>query len=95
MSPRELFGLVLRSFGLWLLYDGIAFGFGAFNVSVQKHDPWGYKPETYILSAIWESVLGFYLLHGAPLLLDVAYPLPAKDRETTTEDVAERSPDGE
>lgn len=86
MSPRELFGLVLRSFGLLLLYNGISFGFSAVDVVVHDHDPWGFKPETYVLTTVWSSVLGFYLLRGAPLLLDFAYPPSAEDRRTVADD---------
>lgn len=83
MSPRELFGLVLRSFGLLLLYHGIFLGFSAVDVAVHDHDPWGFKLETYVLNTVWSSALGFYLLRGAPIVLNLAYPVTEKEPDTT------------
>lgn len=85
MSPRDVFGIVIRSFGLWMLYCGVVYGFSAIDVTVTEHDPWGFKPESYVFTSIWMTAGGVYLLRGAPFLLNLAYPVPKEAAGTNVE----------
>lgn len=69
MTPRDIFGIVVRTIGLLTLLSGVyAFGLGA---SVNADVPG--------IAVLGPFIVGVYLLRGAPHLLDVAYP-PKKTR---------------
>jgi hypothetical protein len=74
MKPSDMFGIVIRSFGLclvlyavWYLVYGVATSCGL------PEDAPGYGISYYI-SGIVSLVLGLYLLRGATLLIKFAYP---------------------
>ena len=71
MRPSEVFGIVIRVFGLsmtvyslWSLASSIALSFSGVDVV----SVW------YVISAVAGLVLGIYFLKGAPLVLHFSYP---------------------
>jgi hypothetical protein len=74
MTPRDIFGIVVRLFGIsllfyaiWYLVYGIAtvIGLPENEVGIMK---------MYFLTGFTQLFLGFYLLRGAPGLTNIAYP---------------------
>ena len=84
MTPSQIFGIVIRVFGLtmslfavWYFVYGIATSLGL------PEDMPGYGIAYYISGGTF-LLLGLYLLRGAPGLLRFSYP--ASDKEPKTED---------
>ncbi len=74
MTPQQCFGVVIRTFGLFLLLTCLYFFFtGAYLLSValsRPHSP----PATYAAYGIVSSFVSLYLLRGAPGLAGFCYP---------------------
>ena len=64
MKPVQVFGIVVRSFGLILAYSAFMTLWGVFN-------HWGFLR---FLSALILFAVAFFLVRGAPLLVSLAYP---------------------
>jgi hypothetical protein len=77
MTPRDIFGIVLRAAGLyilrlslWLFYDYMLWH----RTPDAATKP--YDPSIYMIWGIGYLALGLYLLAGAPHILRFAYPEP-------------------
>ena len=75
MSPSEVFGIVVRVFGLgllvsalWYLADGIAIGSGFVN----EHR---FDVRAFFVTGGLFLLLSLYFLRGAPYLVRFCYPL--------------------
>ena len=62
MKPSELFGVVVRSLGLLLLVSTL-------NMLLMAIEQPG-----YLILSIAMFALGVWLLRGAPILIEIAYP---------------------
>ena len=74
MTPKDIFGIVVRSLGLPLLVYAfwyLAYGF-AILAGMQEHGP-GYRTG-YFISGFLCLAISLYFLRGAPLLLRFSYP---------------------
>lgn len=81
MTPRDLFGIVVRVFGLllflyaiWYLIYGVAT-----IVGLPEENP-EYKI-AYFITGTACLLGGLYLLRGAPLLMRFAYPPKPQDQD--------------
>jgi hypothetical protein len=70
MTPREVFGIVLRTFGL----IGLFYWLSTFAGAVATGD------KLLMMGSFLVSVLAGYLLRGAPVLLEFAYPSTRESR---------------
>ncbi|MDE0896438.1 MAG: hypothetical protein OSB10_07620 [Planctomycetota bacterium] len=70
MTPRDVFGLVIRTFGLL----GLCLWFYLFIVALAMKNP-----PLFFLSFIVSAAAG-YMLKGAPLLLEFCYPSSRESR---------------
>jgi hypothetical protein len=77
MKPREIFGLIIRVFGLILLPLSIWYLFAGIEMLVGIED--GNHTFTYVLDGVVLAVISAYFLRGAPLLLRFCYPKKADD----------------
>lgn len=74
MSPVEIFGIVVRTYGLsmsiyaiWYLVYGVATSMGL------PEDAPGYGTSYYISGSLFLAV-GLYFLRGAPAVIRLSYP---------------------
>ena len=81
MRPEEWFALALRVlgvieilYGLGYLLDSSLFRLGYFNYPETT-------PGYYVIAGIAFTVVGLYLMRGAPLIVAIAYP-PEADEES-------------
>lgn len=91
MRVEELFALALRIIGAVLLYYGLhnlldagLFRLGYFNYPDSS-------PNYYLISGLFLTLLGVYLLRGARGIVKFAYPPSGDDKENdqSNEDEAE------
>jgi hypothetical protein len=84
MTPRDIFGIIIRAAGLfilrlslWLFYDYTYWfytpnaGMSAYAEAQKVSDP-----KIYLVWCVGYLALGLYLLAGAPHLLRLSYPEP-------------------
>jgi hypothetical protein len=90
---QELFGLALRILGAVVLYYGLSglldaalFNLGYFNYPDSS-------PNYYLISGLFQLVVGIYLLRGAPGLVRFAYPA-SEDEDDDEEDSEEEKSAG-
>ncbi len=89
MNPKDIFGVVIRSFGLSLLVYSLwylAYGV-AITVGLPERMP-GYRTG-YFISGFLFLVVSLYFLRGAPLLLRFSYP---EKRRPTSEEASALPP---
>lgn len=77
MGPHQVFGVVVRAFGLLACVSAVYFVFTAL-VLFADPDPRRTLPLTshYVAFAILLSCMGWFLLRRAPLVVAYAYRLP-------------------
>lgn len=74
MKPRDVFGIIVRVFGLALAFYAIwYFIYGIATLAGMPEDEPGYLT-AYFLSGGFCLVMGLYLLRGAPALIRFSYP---------------------
>jgi hypothetical protein len=83
MKPQDIFGIIVRTLGLSLLFYALWYlAYGLASVA-------GYEAgdasdlRAYFLTGGIQLFAGFYLLRGAPGLMNIAYP--ASREETPSE----------
>ena len=90
MTPKEIFGIIVRTLGLFFfiyaLYN-LLYGI-AFCAGILDRNP-DYKI-AYFVTGTFFFVIGLYLLRGAPLLIRFSYP-PGKS--TTGDQYATTDPE--
>ena len=74
MKPRDIFGLMIRFFGLVCVYQGLdkvpSAWAGIYQQSPHLHFAVLF---TYLLMVVWPLAVGIWLVRGAPLLMRLAY----------------------
>ncbi len=81
MEPRDIFGIIIRTFGLSLFIYAIWYlVYGVATIAGLPEDAPGYLISYFITGGTY-FVIGLYLLRGAPFLIRFAYP-PITDTET-------------
>ena len=74
MTPKDIFGIIVRTFGLSLLIYAIWYlAYGVATVAGLPEDEPGYMIGYFITGGIY-LLIGGYLLRGAPLLVRYSYP---------------------
>jgi hypothetical protein len=73
MSPRDLFSVLVRAIGLWLVVLGIRTLSGAIYYWIMAGLSAGVVGE-YLIQAVPEFVVGLYLLSGAKSLVTRCFP---------------------
>lgn len=80
MTPRDIFGIVVRTFGLSLFIYAIWYlAYGVATVAGLPEEGPGYMIGYFITGGIY-FIIGLYLLRGAPFLIRFSYPT-AKNSE--------------
>ena len=73
MTPRDYFGIIVRTVGLFLCLVGIYyFLFGL----LRFRGTFSYLATTTLFQSGFSICVGLYLLRGAPALLRFTYPKP-------------------
>jgi hypothetical protein len=72
MTPRDCFGVVLRSIGLAALVASVLYLYSGIVVLFSS-DSTGSSPAAYFISTVVTFVIGRYLLKGAPRVVSFAY----------------------
>ena len=81
MEPRDIFGIIIRTFGLSLFIYAIWYlVYGVATIVGLPEDSPGYLISYFITGGTY-FVIGLYLLRGAPFLIRFAYS-PNTDTET-------------
>ena len=74
MNPRDIFGIIIRTFGLSLFVYAIWFlAYGIATVAGLPEDVPGYKVGYFITGGV-HFAIGLYLLRGAPGIIRFSYP---------------------
>jgi len=73
MTPKDIFGIIIRTFGLYLLLRAILMAPDFFQLEVGSIRP--------ILLFAFYFAVGWWLLGGAKLLMTRAYPTSAEKAE--------------
>ncbi len=75
MTPRDCFGVAVRVIGLLVTIVALLYLVSAAGVAINPHYRPNVAPAThYLTPGVIGLLFGLYLLHGAPLLLRLAYP---------------------
>jgi hypothetical protein len=85
MKASDVFGILVRLYGLALLTYSVWYVFGAIDQIVNGGQP-SYPVGSYLIHSLWMSIVGLYFLRGAPHLLGFAYPTDARMQESQVED---------
>jgi hypothetical protein len=80
MTPRECFGIAIRTIGILLLFGSVMYLYSALAILVLNGMPHTYPLLSYVGASAVVLVIGLYFLRGAPSLINFAYP-PTKARE--------------
>jgi len=70
----RVIGLLILLYGVGYLLDSLLFRLGYFNYPESS-------PAYYVVAGISYSVVGLYLLRGAPLIVRFAYPVDEEQDE--------------
>lgn len=73
MKPRQIFGIVVRTFGLCLTIYAAWYVLFAMAILAGIQNAYRDEVPGYLLTGIPAAIAGLYLLRGAPLLLDFSY----------------------
>lgn len=81
MTPQQCFGVVIRTFGLFLLLSSLYFLFTGVYLALaplaRPHSP----PSTYVVYGVVSAVACLYFLRGAPGLIGFCYPWSPRENE--------------
>ena len=81
MEPRDIFGIIIRTFGLSLFIYAIWYlVYGVATIAGLPEDAPGYLISYFITGGTY-FFIGLYLLRGAPFLIRFAYS-PITDTKT-------------
>jgi hypothetical protein len=73
MNPRDLFGVVIRTVGVLILFGSLLYLYSAVVVLLVPETPHTSSPARYIGAFIILLLVSAYFLRGAPLLVRFAY----------------------
>jgi len=74
MTPRDWFGVIIRSVGLLNLTAGLYYCLTTAYVAIASKTGAHSPPTTYALYAVFFVLLSLYFLRGAPGLMNFSYP---------------------
>ncbi len=74
-------GLVVALYGLGYLLDSLLFRLGYFNYPDSS-------PGWYVIVGVFQFVVGLYLLRGAPVVVNFAYPEEVDSAEEQSDEQA-------
>ena len=81
MQAREYFGLSLRIIGTLVIIQAVHYFVTFTEVSFRLFRPQTTGSEPYMLLSIVHFIIGFYLLRGAPQLVEFSYPREPVSKE--------------
>jgi hypothetical protein len=85
MTPKTIFGLIVRTFGLLCVAYGIyTLLYGACTLFGLLE--YRMNPLAFLVTGIARLAAGLYLLRGAPRLVNFSYPDPEINRDPLKED---------
>ena len=84
MSPKEIFGLVIRVLGLLLSILGVWYLISTVSALVSPETPGTNPFHEYLIWALIFLAAGLYFLRGAPHIIRFSYPEPRPDSERKT-----------
>jgi hypothetical protein len=73
MKPKDIFGIVIRTVGLYALALGVPMVVISLSAVVTLRSFETFQVTT-ILSGVLYLIIGFYFLRGAPWIVRYAYP---------------------
>jgi len=74
MKPKDIFGLLIRFFGLVCVYQGLDKVPSAWVTLYDQFPHWRFGTVlAWLLMIGWPLAIGAWLLRGAPLLMRLAY----------------------
>ena len=76
MTPRECFGIAVRTIGILVLFASVMYLYSALAVLLFHGMPHNYPLASYLGAFSVAFIVGLYFLRGAPLLIRFAYPPP-------------------
>lgn len=74
MTPRECFGIAIRTIGILVLFASVMYLYSAFAILFVHGMPHTYPLVSYLGAATVALFVGLYFLRGAPRLIRFAYP---------------------
>lgn len=74
MKTKDIFGLAVRIMGLFFLYRGINLGPALLDGFAQSFGSGDVAGIWSTLKTAWPIFVGLYLVRGAPVLLNWAFP---------------------
>ena len=74
MTPRECFGIAVRTIGILVLFASVMYLYSASAVLLVHGMPHTYPLVSYLGACAVAFVVGLYFLRGAPHLVRFAYP---------------------
>ena len=81
MKPRNIFGIIVRTFGLSLFIYAVWYlVYGLATLAGLPEDSPGHMIGCFVTGGVY-LLIGLYLLRGAPLLINFSYP-PSDYQET-------------
>ncbi len=72
-SPKEIFTIVLRIFGIWALLKTVDYWLEAFDIVTKLYRPTHDTMGSCLTHIIVYFILGLYLLRGAPTVVQLLY----------------------
>jgi hypothetical protein len=74
MTPRECFGIAIRTIGILLLFASVMYLYSALALLLFSGMPRNYPLVSYLGASAVVFIVGIYFLRGAPRLVRFAYP---------------------
>jgi len=74
MTPRECFGIAIRTIGILLLFASVMYLYSALALLLFSGMPRNYPLVSYLGASAVVFIVGLYFLRGAPRLVRFAYP---------------------
>jgi len=79
MTPKDCFGIVVRTLGLAVMIASIAYFYSTAMAALIPTNPRYVSPLAYLAIGVVYLSISIYLLRGAPALLDFCYPKDKSD----------------
>ena len=73
LTPKDLFGLVVRAFGLYFLRESFSYAYSFCYYCRIEQSAFSERAGLYVLFGIFYFVLGAYFVSGAPRLVRWSY----------------------
>jgi hypothetical protein len=74
MSPRDCFGIAIRTIGALVLFASLMYLYSASAILFFYGMPHAYPLASYLGASAVAFIIGLYFLRGAPHLIRFAYP---------------------